>query len=65
MTKVELEEYVEELEDAVDGAYRALAEDDPDRALGILKNYAEDEEEAQEEAPDEGVEEEDAGGEEV
>ena len=64
MTRAELEEYVEELEGAIDGAYSALGEADPDRALEILGEYVEPEEEAdQEEEPEEGSEE-DEGGEE-
>ena len=52
MTKAELEEYVEELEDAIQNAYVALVEnDDHAKAEKILGEYVEeDEEEAEEEA---------------
>ncbi len=51
MTKVELEEYVDELEDAITAALDALEDDNQAKAEKILGEYAEeDEEEAEEEA---------------
>ncbi len=55
MTKLELEQYCSELEDAIEAAYDALVEDDNQaKAEKILGEYTEeDEEEAEEEAEDE------------
>ena len=65
MTRAELEEYVDELEDAIEDAVGALGEDDPDRALKILGEYVDPREEAdQEEEPEEESEEDECGEEE-
>lgn len=44
MTKAELEEYVQELEDAIEGAQDALDDDKPKKAQRILSEYIEEEE---------------------
>ncbi len=67
MTKAELEEYVDELERAIENAVGALDEYDFKQAKAILDEYVEEEEpEAGEEEPEEGEEpeEEEKGGEE-
>ncbi len=56
MTKSELEEYVQELEDAIEEAYAALDDDKLQRARRILSEYIEEEEEP--EGEEEGEEEE-------
>ena len=48
MTKAELEEYVEELEDVIDQALDAFEDDDPDEAEKVLAEYGEEDEPGEE-----------------
>lgn len=50
MTKAELEEYAAELEGVIQETYEAIQDDDPDRALGLLAEYVEPDEETEEKA---------------